>query len=384
MGHSLVSESFDIVIVGAGIVGAACAAECARAGFKVLVLDRGPVAGGTTAAGMGHIVVMDDSEAQFALTSYSRRLWQEVRSRLPADVEYDPCGSLWVAADEEEMTEVRRKQEYYGERGVRVEVLDAAGVAGVEPNLRPGLAGGLRVPDDAVVYQPCAARFFLDEAQRRGAQLRTGVAVKELLPEGGVRLADGTRISAGRAVSAAGPWSPELAPGLPVRKRKGHLVITDRHPGFAHHQIVELGYLKSAHSTSRDSVAFNLQPRKTGQVLLGSSRQYDADSTAVDYAILDRMIRRAFEYMPALGNLSAIRVWTGHRAATPDKLPIIGPSVATDRIWLATGHEGLGITTSLGTARLLADLLRGKKTEIPAEPYSPARYAHGNNAHDEH
>lgn len=378
------SESFDIVIVGAGIVGAACAAECAQAGFKVLVLDRGPVAGGTTAAGMGHIVVMDDSEAQFALTSYSRRLWQELRERLPADVEYDPCGSLWVAADEEEMIEVRRKQKYYGERGVRVEVLDSAGVARAEPNLRPGLAGGLRVPDDAVVYQPCAARFFLEVAQQRGAKLRTGVAVTELLPQGGVRLADGTQISSGRSVSAAGPWSPELAPGLPVRKRKGHLVITDRHPGFAHHQIVELGYLKSAHSTSRDSVAFNLQPRKTGQVLLGSSRQYDADSTAVDYAILDRMIRRAFEYMPALGALSAIRVWTGHRAATPDKLPIIGPSVASDRIWLATGHEGLGITTSLGTARLLADLLRGTQPEIPAEPYSPARYARGDQTHDEH
>src|SRR5882724_719701 len=113
-----VSQSFDIIIVGAGIVGAACAAECARAGLKVLVLDRGPVAGGTTAAGMGHIVVMDDSEAQFALTSYSRTLWQQLVPQLPADVEYDPCGTLWLAADEEEMAEVHRKQKFYSERGV--------------------------------------------------------------------------------------------------------------------------------------------------------------------------------------------------------------------------------------------------------------------------
>ncbi len=376
------SESFDIIIVGAGIVGAACAAECARAGFAVLVLDRGPVAGGTTAAGMGHLVVMDDSEAQFALTSCSRRLWREMAGSLPADVEYDPCGTLWVAADEEEMAEVRRKEKYYTDHGNRVEVLDAAGVRAAEPQLREGMAGGLRVPDDAVVYQPCAARHFLDQARLHGAELRTGVAVAELLAEGGVRLTDGTRIAAGRSVSATGPWSPDLAPGLPVRKRKGHLVITDRHPGFAHHQIVELGYLKSAHSTSRDSVAFNLQPRKTGQVLLGSSRQYDADGPGVDYAILDRMIRRALEYMPGLGNLSAIRVWTGHRAATPDKLPIIGPSVASDRIWLATGHEGLGITTSLGTAQVLVDLLTGRRGEIPAEPYLPSRYA--NAVHDDH
>lgn len=376
------NPSYDIIIVGAGIVGGACAIECAKGGLRTLVLDRGPISGGTTAAGMGHLVVMDDSEAQFALTSYSRRLWHEVRPRLTREVEFDACGTLWVAADEEEMAEVLRKQKYYEERGVRVEVLDGKGVAKAEPNLRPGMAGGLRVPDDAVIYPPCAAQFLLEEAKKAGAELRTRVAVKALLPEGGVELADGSRISAERSVSATGPWSPELTPGLAVRKRKGHLVITDREPGFVHHQIVELGYLKSAHSTGTDSVAFNIQPRITGQVLIGSSRQYDAESSAVDQTILSRMLRRAIEYMPGLARLSAIRVWTGHRAATPDKLPIIGPSSVCDRIWLATGHEGLGITTSLGTGRLLADLLFGRTAEIPAEPYAPSRFVKELVAHE--
>ena len=375
------AQSYDIIIVGAGIVGAACAAECARAGLKTLVLDRGPIGGGTTGAGMGHIVVMDDSEAQFALTSYSRFLWQKLMADLPADVEYDQCGTLWIAADEEEMVEVLRKQRYYTERGVRVEVLDETGVEAAEPNLRRGMAGGLRVPDDAVLYPPCGARFLLDEAGRQGAEIRTRVTVSELLPEGGVALAGGSRISAGRTVNATGPCSPALTPGLPVRKRKGHLVITDRHPGFVHHQIVELGYLKSAHSVSQDSVAFNIQPRKTGQVLIGSSRQFDAEDTFVDQPILDRMLNRALEYMPALGQLSATRAWTGHRAATPDKLPLIGPSLLTDRIWLATGHEGLGITTSLGTGRILADLLLERPTDIPAAPYAPARFANGGTNH---
>jgi glycine/D-amino acid oxidase-like deaminating enzyme len=377
-----VSENFDIIIVGAGIVGAACAAECARGGLKVLVLDRGPIGGGTTAAGMGHIVVMDDSEAQFALTSFSRQLWLDLRPQLPADVEYDLCGTLWVAADEEEMAEVHRKEKYYTERGVRVEVLDGAAVAKVEPNLRARMAGGLRVPDDGVLYPPCAARFLLEQAQKLGAQLQIGKKVCELLSDGGVLLENGSRISADRVVNATGPWSPELSAGLPVRKRKGHLVITDRAPQFVRHQIVELGYLKSAHSTSKDSVAFNIQPRITGQMLIGSSRQFDADSTAVDQEILDRMLKRSLEYLPSLGKLSAIRTWTGHRAATPDKLPIIGPSTVSDRIWLATGHEGLGITTSLGTGRLLADLLLGKKSPISAEPYLPSRFANATSHHE--
>ena len=371
------SQSYDIIIVGAGIVGAACAAECARGGLKTLVLDRGPTAGGATAAGMGHLVVMDDSEAQFALTAWSGALWRQWLPQLPPDVEYDNCGTLWLAADEEEMAEVRRKEQFYTARGVRVEILDAADVARAEPNLRPGMAGGLLVPGDAVLYPPCAARFLLETAQRHGAEARLGTAVRALLPEGGVVLEDGSTIAAARTVNATGPWSPDLTPGLPVRKRKGHLVITDRHPGFVHHQIVELGYLKNAHSVSQDSVAFNIQPRKTGQMLLGSSRQFDAEDFAVDYAILNRMLTRSLEYLPALGELSSIRVWTGHRPATPDSLPLIGPSTRSDRIWLATGHEGLGITTSVGTGRLLADLLLQRPCEIPPGPYAPSRFANG-------
>jgi glycine/D-amino acid oxidase-like deaminating enzyme len=280
-----------------------------------------------------------------------------------------------VAADDAEMAEARRKEKYYTERKARVEILDGHGLRRAEPNLRPGLAGGLRVLDDSVVYPPCAARFLMDKALRHGAEFRAGAAVRALLPDGGVEMADGSRIGAGRSVNATGPWSPELMPGLPVRKRKGHLVITDRYPGFIHHQIVELGYLKSAHSVSKDSVAFNIQPRQTGQMLIGSSRQFDAEGTEVDYEILSRMLARAMEYLPSLGKLSATRVWTGHRAATPDKLPLIGPSLQHNRIWLASGHEGLGITTSLGTGRLLADLLLGRDTEIPAQPYAPARFA---------
>lgn len=375
LGYPRMSENFDIVIIGAGIVGAACAAECARGGLRVMVLDRGPAAAGTTAAGMGHLVVMDDSEAQFALTAFSRSLWQQLAPKLPPEIEFDPCGTLWVAADEEEMVEVRRKENFYSQRGVRVEVLDAAGVAKAEPNLRPGLAGGLRVPDDAVVYPPCAAAFLLKQAQQQGAKIQVGAAVNKVLPAGEVVLSDGTRVTAGIAINAAGPWSPALAGGVPVRKRKGHLVITDRHPGFVHHQIIELGYLKSAHTTSADSVAFNIQPRKNGQMLIGSSRQFDAEGAEINQLILERMLHRASEYLPSIGRLSAIRAWTGHRAATPDKLPLIGPSLESDRIWLATGHEGLGITTSLGTARLIADLLLNRKCEIPPEPYSPGRFA---------
>jgi glycine/D-amino acid oxidase-like deaminating enzyme len=366
------TATYHAVIVGAGIVGAACADEFAGRGLRVAVVDREVVGSGATAAGMGHIVVMDDSEAQFALTRYSQQLWQALRNKLPADVEYDQCGTIWVAADEREMAEVRRKHDFYGDRGVPAEILDAKRLKQSEPNLRDGLQGGLLVPEDAVLYPPCAARFLMQRAQQHGAKLILGASVSTMA-QGRVLLSDGLQLTAEIIVNAAGAWSAELTPGIDVKKRKGHLAITDRYSGFLRHQLVELGYLKSAHSVASDSVAFNVQPRRTGQILIGSSRQFGAEHKEVDQQMIVRMLQRAQEYMPSLGQLSAIRVWTGFRAATPDKLPLIGPWPTDPSVFLATGHEGLGITTSLATARILVDQITGAKPEIPIEPYLPSR-----------
>jgi D-hydroxyproline dehydrogenase subunit beta len=277
-----------------------------------------------------------------------------------------------VAADDEEMSEVQRKREYYQSRGVAVEVLNAAQLKRAEPNLRDGLAGGLLVPGDAVLYPPCAARFLMMRAQQCGAKLKLGATVTQIL-DNGIRATDGQEFSADIVVNAAGASSGELTPGIEIKKRKGHLVITDRYPGFVRHQLVELGYLKSAHSVTRDSVAFNVQPRRTGQILIGSSRQYGAEHKETDQTMLASMLHRAQEYMPALGFMSAVRAWTGFRAATPDKLPLIGPCPSHKSLFLATGHEGLGITTSLGTAIILADQVTGSTPEIPVDPYLPSR-----------
>ena len=374
------TSTYDVVIVGGGIVGVACAAECARQGLRVVLIEKDMIGGDATAAAMGHIVVMDDSEAQFALTRYSQQLWHELKPELPDDVEYEQCGTIWVAADEEEMEAVRRKHAYYSRRGVPVQILTTAALELLEPNLRKGLAGALLVAEDGVLYPPCAARFLMEGAQAKGAMLRLGVPVLEM-GHGRVRLADGTEVSASTLVNAAGSMAPTLTPGIEIKKRKGHLVITDRYPGLVRHQLVELGYLKSAHSVNADSVAFNVQPRRTGQALIGSSRQYGAEHKEVDREIVTRMLQRAQHYMPGLAQTSAIRVWTGFRAATPDKLPLIGPWPEDSTLYVATGHEGLGITTSLATARLLVDQILVRKPSIPAEPYLPSRTASLEHAH---
>jgi glycine/D-amino acid oxidase-like deaminating enzyme len=365
------NSTYDVVVVGAGIVGAACAHFLMKEGLRVAVLERGIVGGGATAAAMGHLVAMDDSPAQLALTRLSLQLWKELEDQLPASAEYRQPGTLWIASDDEEMAEVRRKYDVYRSAGLACEMLDSGDLGEAEPKLRRPLAGALRVLGDGVVYPQGAAQFLLQGVAERGALFTDCNVVS--IDGSTVLLGDRTRVSAGHIVNAAGCAAPELSPGIVMRKRKGHLILTDRYPGFLRHQVVELGYLKSAHSVTADSVAFNVQPRATGQILIGSSRQYENEDEAVDHGIVRRIMERACDYMPEVATLSVLRMWTGFRAATPDKLPLIGPLPENPKVLLATGHEGLVITASMATGRLITDNILQRRSPIAREPYLPSR-----------
>lgn len=365
----------DALIVGGGIVGAACALFLARRGVRPLVLEADFVGSGATSAGMGHLTVMDDSPAQFALSSHSCNLWSDLGAQHGEHWEDDPCGTLWVAAKEEELSLLATKATLYRERGLAVEELGAASLAEAEPELRAGLSGGLLVPGDRVIYAPKAVRWLMEEAVALGAEVREGSTVLSL--EDRAAVCESGSFEADAVVLAAGAQSSRILPSLPLEPRKGHLVITDRYPGFCRHQILELGYLKSAHEMSRQSVAFNVQPRATDQVLIGSSRELVGWDKSVNRALVGAMIERAVEYMPRLSELSVLRIWTGFRPASRDNLPFIGRWEPIDGLWVAAGHEGLGITTSLATGELLADLIVGHQPALDPGPFDPMRVTGG-------
>src|SRR5471032_2682372 len=324
LGHpvkNMIKQPIDVIVIGAGIIGAACAEALAARGLRVTVIEQETVGSGATAAGMGHLVVMDDNAAELALSAYSLRLWKELVGAHPQRHEYSRCGTIWVAADEEELAAAALKAVALSAHGLDCELLDPAALHAREPQLRRGLAGGLLVRGDGLVYPPKSARILLERAMRDGALL-----LKErvrAIEDHGVLLADGSRLQATHVVLAAGVASAALLPELPLQAKKGHVIITDRYPGFIRHQLVELGYIKSAHAASCDSVAFNLQPRPTGQLLIGSSRQFDDIDPAVNVALMTRMLAHTIAYVPDLADLHLIRCWTGFRVTSPDGLPLI-------------------------------------------------------------
>ncbi len=367
-----------MLILGGGIVGAACAREFARRGLSVAVLESQALGGGATAASMGHLLVPDDEDGcgagEHALTRRSQQLWQDwldAAAGHAEQAEYQRCGTLWIASDEADMALAARKAAWLRERGLRAELLDASALARAEPMLRGDLQGALKLPDDGRVYPPKVVARWLEEAD---ATLIRG-EVAELGLGASVRLRDGRTLWGGLLVLAAGLATQRwLRPGC-LQAKKGQLAITQRYPGLMKHQLVELAYLKNAHLSDQDTVSFNVQPRPGGQLLIGSSRQPGRDDAALDMALLGRMLKHACSYLPELAQLQLLRAWTGLRPASADGLPLIGAHPDRRQVWVAAGHEGLGISTAPASAELLADLALAAEPRIDPAPFAPARFA---------
>ncbi|HFN7231286.1 TPA: FAD-dependent oxidoreductase [Klebsiella quasipneumoniae] len=360
----------DVIVIGAGIIGAACAWQLAKRGQKVTLIDDGQP--GATAAGMGHLVCMDDDPAELALSAWSLARWRAITPRMPATCAWRGCGTLWLAESEEEMAVAGEKQRRLAGYQIHSELQTPQQIAGREPLLRSGLAGGLWVPGDSIVYAPNVARWLMADA---GDHLTCLHDSAQAITEPQVLLASGKRLQARAIVVACGLEANTLLVENWLRPRKGQLAITDRYGPRVHHQLVELGYGASAHGGGT-SVAFNLQPRPTGQLLIGSSRQFDNRERQLDLPLLGQMLDRARHFVPALATLNIIRCWSGLRAASQDGNPLIGPHPTRRGVWLALGHEGLGVTTAPATAELLAAQILGERCPLAPEAWLPARLYH--------
>lgn len=377
------SSSRDVIVLGGGIVGAACAASLADAGLDVLLLDQHPPGSvGATSAGMGHLLVTDGSPAELALTKFSLEQWQQIGEELPLGAQFSKTKTMWLATSDKEMSLARNMHDRYQSLGINASILNDADVSRAEPNLSREVRGALRVEDEALVYPPHVVPWLLNRPRRAPVEVLTGVQVQAV--RGGahgqsvhVTCTDGSTHTGLHVVAALGTDTLQVLPteyaSLSLQPRKGHLAITAPVAPLCSHVLVELAYLAGAKGNAAESIAMNIQPRPTGQLLIGSSRQFGERDLAPDPRILDRILRRAIRYVPALARAHIVRTWAGFRAATPDHLPLIGSLPDRPGIILATGHEGLGITTSMGTAHLVRSLVLGTRPELDPTPYRPHR-----------
>lgn len=376
----------DVVVVGAGMVGAATAAHLAATGRRVCVVDRAGPLGGTTAAGEGNILVSDKLPGpELGLALRSIALWHAFAAGREdgADIEFEPKGGVVVAHDQAQLAALHDLAGRQRAAGAEANPLDPAALRDAEPRISGRLAGGVSYPQDAQVQPMRAALAYLAHARRHGARIAAAEVIARETGSGGAASAVVTsrgRVAAPIVVNAAGPWSGTVARRLgsvlPVTPRRGHILVTEPLPPVIRHKVYEADYVGAVVSDSAGlQCSAVVEGTASGTVLIGSSREFAGFSRAPSPAALAEMARRAVALFPFLGRVRAIRAYTGFRPASPDHLPVIGPDPAVPGLYHATGHEGAGIGLAPATAELLTALIDGTGPPVDAGPFAPARFA---------
>ncbi|WP_405929526.1 FAD-binding oxidoreductase [Streptomyces griseus] len=358
-----------VVVVGAGIVGAACAFHAVAAGLDVTVLDRGPVGAGTTSRGEGNILLSDKEPGpELELARLSRELWDEVAAELgPESVEFETKGGLVVASTPEALTALHAFAARQAESGVRTEPVERPG--DLEPHIAPGLPGGVHYPQDAQVQPVLAAAGLLRAAVRRGARTHTGEAVAAVTGTGGritgVRTADGSVLAADAVVNAAGTWGGEVGRrlGTPVEilPRRGFVLVTEPLPPMIRRKVYSADYVANVASSDAGlETSCVVEGTRAGTILIGASRERVGFDTAMNPAVVTALAAQACRLFPFLRGVHLIRAYRGFRPYCPDHLPVVGPDARVPGVVHACGHEGAGIGLAPATGALVTAQLLGK------------------------
>lgn len=366
----------DVVVVGAGIVGAACAEALTAAGHRVVVIDRGAPAGGTTAAGEGNVLVSDKEPGpELDLAVASRREWPRVLARLPerlADVEWEEKGGLVVSTTDPGPLETFAAEQRGA--GVDARVIPAAEAFGLEPLLTPAVTAAIHYPDDAQLQPVLAATALLAAVRAGGGEVRGGVAALGVRRSAGRVTGvetDAGGIPCGAVVNACGPWAGwfgDLA-GAPINvlPRRGMVLVTAPLPACVRHKVYDADYVGAVGSGDADlQTSTVVESTRSGTVLIGSSRERIGFDDTVRVRVLQELAAKAMALFPFLGDVPVMRAYGGFRPYAPDHLPVIGPDPRLEGLWHATGHEGAGIGLAASTGRLIAELFAG------AEPHADA------------
>ncbi|MEU8516282.1 FAD-binding oxidoreductase [Kitasatospora sp. NPDC048722] len=374
----------DVVVVGAGVVGAACAYYAARAGLAVAVVDRGPVAGGTTGAGEGNLLVSDKEPGpELDLALLSTRLWRELAGELGAAVEYEAKGGLVVAQAPAGQDALRAFAARQAAAGVVAEEVPAERLRELEPHLSPRMAGGFHYPQDAQVQPALAAAHLLRAARRLGAELITGETVRTVRRGAdGAVLGVGTdrrQLDAPAVVNAAGTWGGELAAlagvHLPVLPRRGFVLVTEPLPRIVRHKVYAADYVANVASGSAGlETSAVVEGTPGGPVLIGASRERVGFDRTLSHEVLRRLAAQAAELFPVLADVAVMRAYRGFRPYLPDHLPAVGSDPRVPGLYHACGHEGAGIGLAPATGLLITEQLTGKQPESDLAPFRADRF----------
>lgn len=372
----------DAIVIGAGIVGACTALALTNAGLKVLIIDRGSVASGTTGAGEGNILVSDkDPGPELTLALKSRDLWFDLQEDVGDTFELEAKGGVVVAR--RDSSALMKLADHQRLAGVTVEKVNGAELHELEPFLHPDISEGVFYPQDAQCQPMLAAARIIQTVLSRGGELVSQARVTDFEISGSsvsaIITSQGT-FYAPVVVNAAGTWAGEIAAlagsHIPIAPRKGFILVTEPAPQYIFHKVYDSDYVANVASSDADlQTSTVVEGTRSGTILIGASRERVGFDLSMNYEIVRKLAEQATSLFPVLRDVQLLRVYRGFRPYAPDHLPVIGEDSVVSGLWHSAGHEGAGIGLAPGSAALLTDAIVGRESFMDSSPFSPNRFA---------
>ncbi|HLR25059.1 MAG TPA: FAD-dependent oxidoreductase [Fodinibius sp.] len=378
----MTTKHAELAIIGGGIMGCAIAYYASKAGIDCLLIEKKEIASGTSSRCDGNITIVDkDPGFDSKMSLVSQELTEELKEDLNLPFEYRALGSILVCENEAEMEAAEDWVKIQSEAGLNFNLLSRSDIRQESPYFAEDIPGGLECETDSLINPYLFCYSLIDRAKEYGLRLHTqtevtGISQKD---EGfTVETSDGT-FAAPKVVNAAGVWAPFIGEmvgmDIPIRPRKGHIIVGARQQPVVMRNVMEFGYLMNKFQRERiadpetleHGVALVLEPTESQNFLLGSSRQFVGYDDKVDINVIRTIARRTQRFFPTMNNFNIIRTYTGFRPWTADHLPIVSRVESVPGFYIAAGHEGDGISLATVTGKLIEQLVREEETVIPIE-----------------
>ena len=373
-------NTYDVVIVGGGIIGGSIAFELARRNLRVIVFDRQELMHEASWAAAGMLSPAPDCPAAIPLVPLARAslalypgFIDAIEQSSEISTGYRTGGTLEVLCHGDAERELSTLVALHHGLGLACEPLPLEEAQEMEPALGRDARAAAFLPDEASVNPRSLNAALLDASSMAGAELRPGANVVSLIKDkkrcAGVKTAAGEAFSAGHIVIAAGCWTsqlPDAAPYAPTRPVRGQMVAL-RHAGIPLRRVLrsERGYIVPRdHETPQNLVA-------------GSTLENAGYEKAVTSGGLEEILGAVNELAPSLASAEILDTWSGLRPGTPDQLPVLGPT-DVEGLMIATGHYRNGILLAPVTAKVITDWITEGRTTLNCEDFSPLRFLRGN------
>lgn len=370
------NHKLRVIVIGAGVIGAATAYYLSGDEVTLTLVDAGDIGGGTSSRCDGNVLAIDKDpgfDSQMALKS--QELLHQLAERL-GFFEYRRPGSYLVCDNDEEVEMAREWVSQQRAHGLPFVFLDQNEIHQHLPDIAGDVPGGLFCGSDSTLNPLLYTQQLVKHARDAGAVVRPHQPVAEVMVQSGrvcgVRFRSGEELLADRVVVTAGVFTPQLLQPLgihvPIRPRKGQLLVSAKGPFFGDAKVMEFGYLMSKFGRQRiapsDAIEYGValvyEPTLSHNFLLGSSRQFVGFDTEPDIEVSKAIARRALRFYPGMKSATLMRSYAGLRPWTPDHFPVVSFVEDVPGLFIAAGHEGDGIGLAAVTGHLVADMLLGR------------------------